>query len=240
MQLQGVPAVYQPGQSYMFWVELEEPGQSRWGFQLTALDDTHAMAGNLAAANMDSTQTVTGGGKTYVEHRSAGTWRGVGDGPVTWRVNWTAPAAGAGEVTFWFAGNAANNNGGSSGDHIYAASYTMSEAGSDQTLNLVLSNVPASVARGGVVNFSAAIMNETAMPQTFDNATLFASGAVPSTPVPLYDGAPVPVAPGATLNAPVQVPVPAVAPVGAYIVDVQISMGGQLIDTESFNIDVTN
>ncbi len=240
LQLVGVPALYEPGQSYTFWVELEEPGQSRWGFQLTALDDGHAAAGLLAAGNSDSTQTISGNGKTYVEQTGAGTWRAVPNGPVTWRVEWTAPAAGTGEVTYWFTGNAANNNGGSSGDHIYAASFTMGEAGSDQPLNLMLSNIPTSVPRGGTVNFTASIKNETATTQTFDAATLFASGPVPTTPVTLYDSGPVPVAAGATLNAPVQVPVPAVAPTGAYMVDVQISMGGQLIDTESFNIDVTN
>jgi len=240
VSLIGAPATYTPGADYTFWVELAEAGMSRWGFQLTSLDDGHAAAGALQPGTPDSTKVVTGGGKEYVEHNSTGTWRGTADGPVTWRVEWTAPAAGAGEVTFWFTGNAANNNGSRTGDHIYAASFTSTEDGAAPVLDLVLSDIPLSVPAGGNLVLSATVTNTTASLETFDAADLDASGPVPPTTLPLYGGPPVPVAPGSPLSTPVSVAVPGIAPAGSYLVDISISSGGSVIDTESFNVDVTS
>ena len=149
-------------------------------------------------------------------------------------------AAGAGEVTFWFAGNAANTTGSRTGDHIYAASFTSAEAGAAPVLDLTLSNIPLSVPAGGSLDLSATLTNTTAVVQTFNSAALDATGPVPPTTLPLYAGPPVPVAPSSPLSAPVSVPVPGFAPAGSYLVDISISSDGQVIDTESFNVAVTD
>lgn len=240
LRLIGAPEAYTPGQDYSFLVELEETGMTRWGFELTALDDAHAAAGQVSAGAPDSAQVVSGGGKDYLTHTSTGNWRAVPDGPVGWVVDWTAPPAGTGEVTYWFAGNATNNNGETSGDHVYATAFTVAEAGADQTLNLMLSNVPQSASRGGPLRFRATIENPTAQVQRFDKAKLIASQAVPPTQLNLYSGNPIAIQPGQSINAPVAVNIPGVAPLGQYVIDVSIERLGSDIDTESFNLVVTN
>ena len=45
----------------------------------------------------------------------------------SWEIEWTAPSAGAGTVDFYFAGNAANQNGSTSGDYIYTINVTVPE-----------------------------------------------------------------------------------------------------------------
>jgi len=111
------PLQFSAGETYTVTVSLQDPGQQRWGFELTCLDQ-----GALATGGGD-TQTASAGGNAYVKHTSSGTHSGTPDGPVTWSFEWTAPAAPEGPVTFYAAGNAANGNGSTSGDFIYSASF---------------------------------------------------------------------------------------------------------------------
>jgi hypothetical protein len=62
-------------------------------------------------------------GKIYVEHIPAGTHAGD-PGPVSWSFEWTAPETPPDSVVFYAAGNAANNNGSTSGDYIYTTTWT--------------------------------------------------------------------------------------------------------------------
>jgi len=121
---------YTPGQTYTVGVQVVRTGQSRWGFQLTALQDSdNSMAGSFANLS-PLTSIQSSGGKSYIGHSTItpgtdGTLTGFPVG--TWAFNWTAPAAGAGSVTLYAAGNAANNNGANTGDFIYSSSYTLTE-----------------------------------------------------------------------------------------------------------------
>ncbi|HEX9793667.1 MAG TPA: choice-of-anchor V domain-containing protein [Planctomycetota bacterium] len=134
----GVPPAYQPGATYALQVVLQDPGQSRWGFELTETDAAGATRGAFVLQDPAATQLSVSGARTFVKHRSAGTRRGVPDGPVAWNVDWTAPAAGAGTLTFWAAGNAANNRGNVSGDAIYSTAAASAEAGSGTAISLRL------------------------------------------------------------------------------------------------------
>lgn len=120
----GFPESYQSGESYTIELTIQDPGQSRWGFEMVALDAEGDQAGEMTIIQSDSTQksTDTGTGRTYVKHTSTGTHQGISDGPVNWRIQWTAPDTGTGEITFYAAGNAANNNGQPTGDYIYTQS----------------------------------------------------------------------------------------------------------------------
>ncbi|MDK9699702.1 MAG: T9SS type A sorting domain-containing protein [bacterium] len=125
------PTGYVPGQVYPLQVELQDPGQARWGFELTAAlqSNSSQQGGTLATANGNTqVSNQTGNARDYIKHTSSGTSAGTQNGPVTWTFNWTAPSAGAGNVVFYFAGNAANNNGSTSGDYIYTSSVTLVEA----------------------------------------------------------------------------------------------------------------
>jgi hypothetical protein len=117
------PSTYTPGQTYPITVTSTNPDPTRlrWGFQLTVLDNGDEKAGNLQSTNV-FTQVLNnqgpGGARQYIEHTAAGTFAGQQNG-ASWTFNWTAPATDVGSVTFYTAGNHANNDGNSSGDFIY-------------------------------------------------------------------------------------------------------------------------
>ena len=130
------PQTYIPGQTYQLTVAVSNPHPSRlrWGFQLTAVDDTGNRAGTLTAGSDGRTQVIAGTlgnpARQYVEHTSAGSSQGQSGG-TTWTFNWTAPSESVGPVLFYAAGNQANNDGNTSGDSInftFAASQPTSPA----------------------------------------------------------------------------------------------------------------
>jgi hypothetical protein len=125
------PPVYEPAKTYEITVKhmTTDTTRRRWGFQLTALDGTSKKAGDLQ--NSDALTQVLeggpGGNRQYIEHSFIGTFQGLRLA-ASWTFNWVAPASDVGPVTFYAAGNQANNNGTESGDQIYATSITASAA----------------------------------------------------------------------------------------------------------------
>jgi uncharacterized repeat protein (TIGR01451 family) len=117
------PQTYVPGQTYLITVTHTnaDPTRLRWGFQLTALDDSNSKAGNLQSLDV-LTQVLDnqgpGSSRQYIEHTSSGTFINQ-QGGAQWTFNWTAPTTNVGPVTFYVAGNQANNDGNTSGDYIY-------------------------------------------------------------------------------------------------------------------------
>lgn len=113
---------YAPGQKIEITVTLADPAARRWGFELTARSSTNAQqtAGTLASTN-NQTQIITLGNRQYITHTTIGTRNGT-TGSAAFTLDWTAPAADFGPVTFYAAGNAANGNGTESGDTIYTTS----------------------------------------------------------------------------------------------------------------------
>jgi hypothetical protein len=117
----GVPKTYQSGESYPITIVIGQPGQARWGFELSArLSASGSQAGRLAPAD-EMTQIKEAGGIQYIEHTSSGNRRGTTDGPVEFHLNWIAPDTGQGAVIFNAAGNAADASGTPQGDYIYSA-----------------------------------------------------------------------------------------------------------------------
>lgn len=117
-----------PGQPVTVRVTLSDPTAQRWGFELTARSAANPAnpLGTLAATDATNTQLKAGGNLQFITHRTVGTRPGT-TGSSSWDLQWTPPAsAGAGDVTFYAAGNAANNNGDNTGDKIYTASLTVS------------------------------------------------------------------------------------------------------------------
>jgi hypothetical protein len=126
LALEGLPDSYTPGETYDLTLTLSDPDASRWGFELTVLDDALVSAGSLVATDA-GTQVSSSGDRSYLKQRSSGTAPGT-TGSKSWPFQWTAPAEGAGDVVLYVAGNAANNNGGSSGDRIYATFFGSAES----------------------------------------------------------------------------------------------------------------
>ena len=230
------PEGYAPDEVYTLSVHLEDPGMSRWGFELIPLDDEDAMAGDLAPGSTDSTLIKSSGARDYITHTSLGTWRGTPDGPVSWRFLWTAPPAGTGAVEFFFTGNAANNNGGTFGDYIYSNSLIVDEEFGG--LVVTLSGMPETIQRGNLLSFTGTITNPGSHPGSFDEAVLDAAGPIPPQEIPLYAGGAVTLQPGKFLSAPIEVFVPGIAPAGTYSVEVSIYLAGEHIDSDGFDIEV--
>ena len=112
------PPNYLPGQTYQLQVRhtTNDMTRLRWGFQMTALAGQTA-AGSFSNVN-SNTQTLNENGRFYIQHTTAGTSAGQ-TGSATWTVNWTAPANAVGPITFYAAGNQANNADGPDGDQLY-------------------------------------------------------------------------------------------------------------------------
>ena len=115
-----IPETYIPNEVYTIIIDLERSGQSRWGFEMTALDADGARAGSFAADDAENTQVSETNNKQYIQHTSIGTAQGTND-THSWKFQWTAPDADIGPISFYAAGNAANGDFGTAGDYIYTA-----------------------------------------------------------------------------------------------------------------------
>jgi len=118
LQLANFPEEYATGETYNITVQLSDPAARRWSFELTAIGEENERAGNLEVVNGDQTQISDNNGQPqYLMHTRGGTFQGQQNG-AEWDFNWTAPEEDVGEIWFYFAGNAANNDGGTGGDRI--------------------------------------------------------------------------------------------------------------------------
>lgn len=121
LMLAAIPETYEPNQVYEIIVSLARDGQSRWGFEMTALDENGASAGSFEAADATNTQLKDANSKQYIMHTAAGSAQGTND-ENQWTLKWTAPDADIGPITFYAAGNAANGDFTPAGDYIYTTS----------------------------------------------------------------------------------------------------------------------
>ena len=119
----GVPRTYLPGEMYDIVVDLSRSGQSRWGFEMTALNGNGARAGTFTPANNGNTQVTAANSKQYIKQTTQGSASGTRD-KNQWTFKWTAPTNDVGPITFYAAGNAANGDFGTSGDYIYTQKAT--------------------------------------------------------------------------------------------------------------------
>ena len=115
-----IPETYVPNEVYTIAVNLSRSGQSRWGFEMTALDADGARAGSFAADAANNTQVSETNSKQYIQHTAIGTAQGTEDAH-SWEFQWTAPDADIGPITFYAAGNTANGDLFTTGDYIYTA-----------------------------------------------------------------------------------------------------------------------
>ncbi len=120
---------YVPDSTYVFLLSLNRDGQSRWGFELTSILGDGTQGGTLTSIMTGLTQLSAGAGdaRDYLKHTLAGSFQGMTTG-AAWSFGWTAPPAGSGPVTFYAAGNAANNSGTNAGDYIYTTTWLIEEA----------------------------------------------------------------------------------------------------------------
>jgi hypothetical protein len=119
--IEGVPRTYETGRTYSLTMMIAHPGQSRWGFELSArFAGSGKQAGILVSVD-GMTQIKSDAEIQYATHTATGTRQGEKDGPISFRVNWTAPNADGGMVIFNASGNAADASENPDGDYVYTA-----------------------------------------------------------------------------------------------------------------------
>ena len=112
---------YMPGKTYTLRIT-NTPGTgdpSRYGFQAVALNDSDDQAGDWGDVGSGK-HTVTLSGRDYVEHSAPSPSN-------TFEMEWIAPDAGAGNVTFYSASIAANGNSSNSGDGVASSTLNIAE-----------------------------------------------------------------------------------------------------------------
>ena len=144
---------YTPGVKQHLVVTIADSAQKAWGFQLTARPSSSSstMAGTFASTDANTTLLCSPTnffgqqeapfvpGKTqtcpatmtlqYIEQSLTGYNASRGKpGSQSFEFDWTPPATASGDVVIYVAGNAANGDLQPTGDHIYTATYTLSQA----------------------------------------------------------------------------------------------------------------
>ncbi|KAB2913518.1 MAG: T9SS type A sorting domain-containing protein [Bacteroidetes bacterium] len=112
---------YIPDSTYTMTLTYAQSGINRFGMELTCLTKTGSNpAGTLTAGSgsQKMTGTVTGKTREYLTHTSASS-----SGSRTWVFTWTAPSTNVDTVMFYVVVNAANSDGTTSGDQIYAKEF---------------------------------------------------------------------------------------------------------------------
>lgn len=139
----GIPQdnLYVPGSTYVMMPYVVDTAMQKSGFQIVArLLSNGNNAGTSTVTDPTKTQMISGGGYDYVEQTQTGAHKPVMANLHDWMYDWTAPLAGSGTVVFYVAFNAANGDGGPSGDNIYTDTLTLFE---DTTSGIENSMLPS-------------------------------------------------------------------------------------------------
>jgi hypothetical protein len=122
---------YMPGDTYTINVTVARVGNSLFGFDVECLTAgaPPQNAGTFIITNTVESQiknfTVGSVIRKNVVHKLNG---GAGPDSKTFSFDWICPATNVGTVTFYAAGNAANGNNQTSGDHIYTLQQAVTPA----------------------------------------------------------------------------------------------------------------
>jgi hypothetical protein len=120
---------YFPGTTYTINVKVKKVGVGKFGFGFEALLPSGANGGSIQTANSPNAKTlnatVLGNSRTNAVHKQPNHF---GQDSLVFSFEWTAPAAGAGNITFYAAGNATNSLNNSSGDFVYTTNQLITEA----------------------------------------------------------------------------------------------------------------
>jgi len=120
--------LYAPGVTYNMSVTVSEQGINLFGIGFEALNASGESVG-LLTPGVDTqikNATINGNLRKNIVHTQNG---GAAANSKTFNFAWTSPSTDEGIVTFYAAGNAANANGGKTGDHIYSTSQSVESDG---------------------------------------------------------------------------------------------------------------
>jgi PKD repeat protein len=160
---------YIPDSTYTVTVSFSSSGISRWGFQLTAVQNSSGKGEGtftkVSTGTQVSSRTVgTYGTRQYVEHSTPAST----SGSVSWQFKWKAPATNVGDIDFYVVINAANGDGSDLGDNIYGNTITLKPIVNLPVASFTYS--PTNPCQGDTVSFFGSATNTpTGFSWTFFN-----------------------------------------------------------------------
>lgn len=107
---------YVPGETYTIGCGISS-GHSKYGFQISPQDASGNLLGTLTAGTGSKVTS-----DKYVTHDNP-----FSGSVAVWSFQWTAPAAGTGDVTFYGSFLGANDNGNPTGDQVLTSTLVVSE-----------------------------------------------------------------------------------------------------------------
>lgn len=119
---------YVPGSTYVVSLQMAS-NPAKKGFSAVALDLTEANAGSFTGNGLGGTQDYTQNNRHYVSQTSSSNT----DAVTLWAWQWTAPATNVGDVVFYVASNAADNDGSTSGDVVYLSQHIINASSASVT-----------------------------------------------------------------------------------------------------------
>ena len=127
-----IETVYTPGEEYTIKMIINSPEAAAYGFQAVALgapiDADGPSINTWVASSANAQVAVALNGRQYAEQISASTSN-------EFEMEWTAPAAGTGDVSFYYCGNAVNLMSGTNGDNAICGKMSLSEDGVMSSIN---------------------------------------------------------------------------------------------------------
>lgn len=140
---------YLPGETMRLTFNVISTGMpAGYGLQATALLSDNSNAGTFINPSANG-QLENVGGRHIFEHNDLSTSN-------TFKVDWTAPPAGSGPVTVYFATLGANGNGGTAGDSYAGGSITFEEGAATAICGPDCTALPAPTVRTGQLEWHAA------------------------------------------------------------------------------------
>ena len=163
---------YMPDTTYKMEITFTSSGIKKWGFELTDLDGSNKATGTLTAT-ATGTAKSTFNSRQYIFQSSTIT----SSGSITIDFQWQAPNPGVGDVTFYVAINATNNDNSDGGDKIYLQSFTIKEV-SPKIPVASISYSPTSLCAGDTATLTASGTNSpSSYSWTFKNANISSSSS---------------------------------------------------------------
>lgn len=120
ISISGNPSSYALNTTYSITVSVTQAAAPIYGFEMAAVNASNTNAGSFTNIATTSTTngTVLGNSISFIRQSSA-----LASG--IWTFNWKSPTSDVGNITFYLAGLAANNNGSKSGDYVYTKTLTL-------------------------------------------------------------------------------------------------------------------
>ena len=112
--------------TYTITISASYAGIPRFGFQVCVLPasatSSSVSVGSIIVTDAINSQTQTSGGRQYINHTSSGYVTTAG--AASWSFNWHSPSTNQGSVKFYVVLNAVDNDNSSSGDEVFAKTFT--------------------------------------------------------------------------------------------------------------------